>query len=480
MSFVWHVKNVHSSADKKVDCSVCGATFKNRDYMLKHYKRVHGGFLQKCQFCDKDFSCPVSLKGHIQTIHDEPRLKKVKCTQCEAAFTLTVQLNKHMRTKHPEDSVSCNLCEGEVVYRKSALKIHIAKAHGDTMPFQCPVCDTGYNLKPKFVTHLRKAHPEEKALLQDYITDLENHHQCSKCEAQFENRKQLLSHLAVIHKGLSLECPDCHKTFTTYQYLQSHKLKVHSQEKRQCDQCSKVFKNKHYLKEHVARVHINEKHECPKCGKTFRSKVRLAQHASQVHTQRRFKCNLCDKSCKEKRELERHVDINHLRPGHKPYTCIHCDKSYKAPSGLRMHVKREHGPGTKVQCDICLQICSDKSNLSAHKRRVHGDAKKTHRCELCEKTFRFESDLRKHVRMYHVIKEYPCDSCELIFKSETGLWGHKQTVHEKKRFPCEHCGHPFTQKGSLNGHLKRGCLKESWISKHLNAQFIYVVALNYF
>ena len=85
-NFKLHMKLKHGE-DEQVPCDVCGRTFKCRDFMLAHYKRIHGnmGKEHKCSQCDKTYKYAISLREHVRIAH-EGGTNAYSCEQCGKTF----------------------------------------------------------------------------------------------------------------------------------------------------------------------------------------------------------------------------------------------------------------------------------------------------------------------------------------------------------------------------------------------------------
>ena len=80
-------------------------------------------------------------------------------------------------------------------------------------------------------------------------------------------------------------------------------------------------------------------------------------------------------------------------------------------------------------------------------------------CTLCNRKFKFNSELKKHVKRIHsMIKDFNCDDCGKRFCSNPDLTQHKQT-HSEEKFPCHICGVKLARKANLIGHIKRAHTK---------------------
>jgi uncharacterized Zn-finger protein len=113
-----HVKDVHSAANAKKQCDVCGVTLKSISALYAHLKRHR---LIVCSICCKTFSSSKQLALH------KKEHKTFECEKCEATFTRAHDLKRHELTIHQQGNF-CILCES---YTREDTKTHLAKKHAE-------------------------------------------------------------------------------------------------------------------------------------------------------------------------------------------------------------------------------------------------------------------------------------------------------------------------------------------------------------
>ncbi|KAL1402338.1 hypothetical protein pipiens_019791 [Culex pipiens pipiens] len=87
-----HIANVHKKA-AKLECGICGKTYKNQSIFSCHMNSHNGIRPYKCKLCDKSYSYATSLFDHVKS-HQE----RYHCTVCQAGFTHKRVMWKHMLT----------------------------------------------------------------------------------------------------------------------------------------------------------------------------------------------------------------------------------------------------------------------------------------------------------------------------------------------------------------------------------------------
>ena len=93
----------------------------------------------------------------------------------------------------------------------------------------------------------------------------------------------------------------------------------------------------------------------------------------------------------------------------KIYKCDLCNREYNNVVQFLKHVSSKHNPDQPVEpawkCSWCFGLTfEDEESLQKHKNEVHV-REKTHRCEICDKMFSSDYQLRKHHANNHFLDE---------------------------------------------------------------------------
>ena len=106
-----------------------------------------------------------------------------------------------------------------------------------------------------------------------------------------------------------------------------------------------------------------------------------------------------------------------------------------------------------VTCPICNKILSSEFQLELHNKRAHENVK-NHKCDVCEKSFKTNKDLKSHDKNVHSLETYKCDSCEKTFNTNFKIKKHVKEVHEGiKKFQCELCPRKIRDFVKLKMHV---------------------------
>ncbi|ODM89552.1 putative zinc finger protein, partial [Orchesella cincta] len=98
-----HVGQDHQGDNSRFICKLCGKVFKNQQRLTRHNEVHFPTKPYSCPICQKSFSQPNAVKGHLEGIHGQGKKQEwFPCTQpnCEAKFKILIYLHKHLREKH--------------------------------------------------------------------------------------------------------------------------------------------------------------------------------------------------------------------------------------------------------------------------------------------------------------------------------------------------------------------------------------------
>ncbi|KAJ8908163.1 hypothetical protein NDN08_008257 [Rhodosorus marinus] len=109
-----------SSSDQ---CPICGAAFRRKYEMQRHYRTVHLGERKfACEYCGNKFIHKSHLRVHISSVHEG--IAEEKCQQCGKGFATKAKLNRHVLAVHEKQRIhGCEEC-GKKFFQRSDLKKH--------------------------------------------------------------------------------------------------------------------------------------------------------------------------------------------------------------------------------------------------------------------------------------------------------------------------------------------------------------------
>lgn len=144
------------------------------------------------------------------------------------------------------------------------------------------------------------------------------------------------------------------------------------------------------------------------------------------------------------------------RLSNDPRTCEECGRSFKYPSDLKKHLQI-HTDMKKFQCTECYRCFRRLHQLNVHKRIHSGE--KPYVCNRCGAQFRHDSTLTMHIRTRHDhLKPFSCEGCGKNFGRMSHLRKHQRNVCGKgapksSMITCKYCNEAFARKSDLRQHF---------------------------
>ena len=98
---------------------------------------------------------------------------------------------------------------------------------------------------------------------------------------------------------------------------------------------------------------------------------------------------------------------------------------------LRIPDDDEEGGDDDFDFDEVVEKQNEKmrKEKTATKRGEKRKRTQQHECDVCEKVFRYPSDLTRHMRTHANETPYECDVCEKRFRHSSNLKRHMRTQH---------------------------------------------------
>ena len=140
-----------------------------------------------------------------------------------------------------------------------------------------------------------------------------------------------------------------------------------------------LSQNRHTKTKHTPH---QKEHVCDNCNKKFERQDTLLGHERTDHNLRRdevvlpginekiepFQCYICKEIFKDKNTVIRHIESIHAK---KSFQCNICGNVYKRKDTLQIHMQCHNFTLPKIICEICRQQFIGKSELKAHRLKVH-------------------------------------------------------------------------------------------------------------
>lgn len=270
---------VHSGL-KPYSCDHCDKVFSYKKNLYRHSLLHRGSKPYLCEVCGAGFTQKANLKSHIQSgLHGgqpperscprRPRQPnepgRYVCPMCENEFSTSVSLKLHINRIHQQllmsyanedvdsvDRIPSKLCDccGRYFSSEASLKAHRWRTHKKNL-IQCPICKKLFTCRALLITH-SVVHTGEKPFA------------CPRCDKRFRFKGAMRIHYRIHTGERPYKCEFCARRFHQTSHLKRHR-RTHTGEKPYiCLLCKKTYKNRLDLRLHCQRVHqINIKQEMP-------------------------------------------------------------------------------------------------------------------------------------------------------------------------------------------------------------------------
>ncbi|XP_059173280.1 zinc finger protein 728-like [Physella acuta] len=495
-------------------CPICTIMFDSPEELQKHMSYHDETKPYKCKECGRGFKSKRMLQKHSllhKTGHD------CRCEICGVQLITRSGYNAHLRGHRNQEIIQATFITEskpeakvespaepalEILQRlkvQSEPKVaDVSQSGGDEDPslvktpnhkpknYPCPFCGLKfYSGGAKFQAHARKVHKEG-----DFI-------KCGLCSKSFLGKDNLERHVR-LHKIYTqvFSCEECGKNFRRKYALLVHK-KMHSFKKFvKCDICGQEFRFVSEVDKHKNTKHRYDKvlniYKCNICGQRFPmlSHLSVHCHCHNLPDSKPFECDLCGISFKTSTELKQHIFKKHEElmkrlndPNYSPDVEAFLMYSKNKGAGLNGVIKQEPIEMEENREDSNSHLSESSltesktlmetgglndeemshlpSNVDAYNlatRQFSHQAKilKRWSCEVCQKAFASNSDLKTHRRTHSGETPFKCDFCDRSFKQRGHRKLHIQVVHTRDMpFKCDLCESAFPTRYRYKVHLKR-------------------------
>lgn len=366
---------------------------------------------------------PANFIPHVDSHSSSLKVVKIVCNNCDAIFESFPRLNTHYEENHaiidPESNRTkymCSKCDTSYI-RLAKLRIHLTNKHGrpPARIFECRACNASFTEMQQINSHIKI------------------HTKCDICSENCRTEQALRHHkLSHVEIDKPIECFVCHSKHKNISFLRTHMKYAHPVEQFVCKWCDKKFNSQLRLKKHRKSHRTELGSHCKICGKDFGSQFEYEEHMNE-HPQ----CNTCEQNLKSDLHLTRHR-ISHI--GENSFECFECHQRFQTYAQIRKHHKKVHTvtairsePNGKrrqrakdylcSQCGACfLNIRTMKMHMMREDHRIAGAGEeKPFHCDVCNKRFRNNTELKDHYRHHTGEKPYNCEICGKCFRSTTSL-----------------------------------------------------------
>ena len=530
---------IRDAKRKPVQCETCGQMLGNRRMLLRHIKRRHtpeaiARRLDKvkkvtkyeCDVCSELFDSELLVTCHMTAIHLVTGLEP-------NAPTATLEPDEdddddgddnsddndddtHVR----DDTVTAGRVVGSRQKREIIRTVSSVHARGVKKKVQtCGICGNMYIRIADLLKHM-KVHMHER-------------HKCYFCQRWFANRGLTKTHLSSQHP-----MDESERAATAVQSIKTENTslndaiedaEVSRNDLFRCQFCSDAFSYERLLFRHLMTEHAEKAREndlrrrmipgCLICDQVFLCHKALRRHHLRQHEPgKSYPLSTVtsngDKQTNTRRPSSRHtvndqINIRRLKvPPILGAPVDMCSQQQSAETAAKTSLQAQGDIGElakkspkladvksaktvskQYKCQLCSQSFAAVDKLLRHHDQKH--SVNTHACRKCEKNFRTELALQRHVAVEHkkpTSKElnpktgfndgpFVCDVCQARFKSKILLLQHKAShamamtekssaVNEDiataprrqstrdRRLKCQFCSETFLSTICLQLHVK--------------------------
>ncbi|XP_075034227.1 uncharacterized protein LOC142095229 isoform X2 [Mixophyes fleayi] len=137
--------------------------------------------------------------------------------------------------------------------------------------------------------------------------------------------------------------------------------------------------------------------------------------------------------------------------------CDICNKSFRNETELETH-QTTHLEEMSLECEECGEAFDSGPELEKHKIKKHG--KMRYPCEICGLQYNYRSQYIIHQRAHTGEKPFRCHECGQAFGHKSSLVIHQRKHSGSTPYNCDKCGKMFDTEEALEKHSKlRFCAK---------------------
>ena len=246
------------------------------------------------------------------------------------------------------------------------------------------------------------------------------------------------------------KCETCGKTFKSGILLKCHQVIHKERTIFTCDICGATFLRRSRFNKHCVKRHLlQQKYSCSKCSKSYYQKGHLKNH--MLSHSKVHSCSICSKIFKNRFVLGIH-EVTHVKD--KNVQCATCNKKFRTEFHLSKHVANIHQSREMYTCDRCGEMYRYKRSLCTHYMTVHTN-QRNFMCEQCPNTFASDVALRAHLLTHKDVRNEVCEKCSKSFHTKYRLERHLRTHQSTGNYVCQTCSRSFRENYQLIAHMRR-------------------------
>lgn len=331
----------------------CTKSFLKQSRLNRHLQ-VHSNVRAHiCDFpqCQRSFTRKTHLDRHRQ-VHDTKREKKYVCDMpdCNAAFFLKEHLTRHYKAHMNSYKCDWEGCH-EAFDKHRKLREH-RLTHTGLLPYKClePLGKNNNNGSMNTISSSTGAYDDARSN-EETKTITSSLLPSSTIQSSSSSSSSSFSSNPNNDSSSNLTQELCQEAFATRALLAKHKRTVHNPVEHVCadEQCQRTFTRFIDYRNHIRIDHAGKK-TCPQCKKLI-AKNYWSGHL-KIHSPDRkwYVCPYegCGGEYTTSSNLDAHVRVKHVQ---QRIACGLCDKTFSYKQNLKKHMQREH-PGALDNVDM--------------------------------------------------------------------------------------------------------------------------------
>lgn len=339
-------------------CDKCPYFVKFAKTLIKH-KKLHNTFAKnlnaighlQVNSCIKEFRSSGSVEKLPNKLF---RKMSLACSKCPARFSQNDRFNRHLELHGKNYRYKCDICDYSVPVAVNLMKhkrLHEMKMN-EELPdcsqqlksFVCPVCPASFNLRHRYVRHLKFHNRNYNN--QSGSFDERNTNIIKPKKLQYIKKKYVRSF------SKSFRCPKCPTLFANQERYERH-LELHGKNLRfTCSYCDFSVQNAVNIKKHELIHNRNSEPQDPVYSENLNEAIEIAQEPvveepltlANLNEKKLFICDRCPYYSGSRSAVQNHQRSHWLKQG---YECPHCDYSSMQRGSLQSHLKL-HLEGSKL------------------------------------------------------------------------------------------------------------------------------------
>ncbi|KAF7246767.1 Zinc finger protein [Paragonimus skrjabini miyazakii] len=475
-------------------CGMCGMQMSSREKIVRHFSTQH----LQCILCNSVLRSLEELSCHYQNhLRSDASLTEETIQPPIVPITKMEEDPPGQNADEPKSSsmsktliqklMRCDIC-GNFCGTKYNYYFHQWAEHGVVHP---PLGST--EAVPQMKQHTRQAKQQSekddfyfamtgvrrikckfcglvvRVTGKEYINHLSGKHGvfasadviCRICAELFETPEKLSVHLGETHApsgeyanaGVQtiFRCTHC-EFWGFAKGLLKHSREAHGDlapAMYECTHCYERFSDKRVWRTHMDKHNEGYSQRCLECGRAFRLRASLLHHVRTHHgdDQGPATCEYCGLTYPKRGSLRYHIFRMHNQE--LAHECNMCQRRFRLETELRRHVKEMHSGA--VRCEICHKVCTNLRCYAQHRQKHFRT--RIYQCTDCQATFKSKLAMKRHIRVEHLQLGPERFECQICGKIVTQIGMH-MLIHKEARFECEYCNKRFTKAAYYNEHLR--------------------------